>query len=78
MFCFARAGETFIGISHNHTPAANGDRRCFFWMPGTKVATTDLLAFRAQRLVVSIIVCGDSLTYIGADEQERRVPLSAP
>lgn len=76
--CLAKSGDTFIGISHNHPPDGNGDRRCFFHFPGTSVPTTDLRSFREQKMLVSIIVCGDSLTYITSDEQEHRTSLGVP
>ena len=75
MICPVAVGLAFVGISHNHTIQDDGTRHCWFRFPGTEVPTSDLRSFREAKMLVSIIVCGDTLTYITTDERERHTTL---
>ena len=59
-----------VGMIHSHPKAQS----CWYYFPGTQVATSDLAVVRAPALSVDAIMCGDTLVWIGRDVQERRMP----
>jgi hypothetical protein len=60
-----------VGMIHSHPNA----KSCWYYFPGTQVATSDYQSFVRQPYPVDAIMCGDTLVWIGRDYQERRVPL---
>jgi hypothetical protein len=60
-----------VGTIHKHP----GGERCFYYFPGTKVASSDAQSFGLQACPVDAILCGDSLVWINRASIERRFPL---
>jgi hypothetical protein len=58
---------------HSHP----GAKSCWYYFPGTQVATSDLQSFAQQPYLVDAIMCGDTIVWIGRDYVERRVSLRA-
>jgi hypothetical protein len=56
---------------HSHP----GAKSCWYYFPGTQVATSDLQSFAQQPYPVDAIMCGDTLVWIGRDFRERRIAL---
>src|SRR2546426_359636 len=61
-----------VGMIHSHP----GGERCFYYFPGTEVASSDAESFARQRYPVDAIMCGDSIVWIGRDRAERQVRLA--
>src|SRR2546426_5253486 len=61
-----------VGMIHSHP----GGGRCFYYFPGTQVATSDAESFARQPYPVDAIMCGDSIVWIGRDRAERQVRLA--
>ena len=60
-----------IGMIHSHPKAQS----CWYYFPGTQVATSDFQSFVRQPYPVDAIMCGDTLVWIGRDFRERRVAI---
>jgi Prokaryotic homologs of the JAB domain len=61
-----------VGVIHSHP----GGERCFYYFPGTEVASSDALSFGRQPYPVDAIMCGDSVVWISRDRSERQVRLA--
>jgi hypothetical protein len=61
-----------VGIIHSHP----GGERCFYYFPGTEVATSDAESFARQPYVVDAIMCGDSVVWISRDRAQRQLRLA--
>jgi len=61
---------------HSHP----GGERCFYYFPGTRLATSDGLSFALQPYPVDAIMCGDRIVWIGRDlvEQQQSLGASGP
>jgi len=62
-----------VGMIHSHP----GGQRCFYYFPGTRLATSDGHAFGLQPYPVDAIMCGDRIVWIGRDLVEQQQPLGA-
>lgn len=62
-----------VGVIHSHP----GGERCFYYFPGTQVATSDAASFGRQTYPVDAIMCGDSIVWISRDKTQRQVRLAA-
>ena len=62
-----------VGIIHSHP----GGERCFYYFPGTQVASSDAESFERQPYPVDAIMCGDSIVWINRDNTQRQVRLAA-
>src|SRR3989454_8926257 len=62
-----------VGIIHRHP----GGERCFYYFPGTQVASSDAESFGRQPYPVDAIMCGDSIVWISRDNTQRQVRLAA-
>lgn len=69
--CEASGWTGTVGMIHSHP----GAKSCWYYFPGTQVATSDLQSFAQQPYPVDAIMCGDTIVWIGRDFVERRVPL---
>ncbi|OLD93722.1 MAG: hypothetical protein DMD31_00875 [Gemmatimonadetes bacterium] len=61
-----------VGMIHSHP----GGERCFYYFPGTQVASSDAESFARQPYPVDAIMCGDSIVWIGRDRAQRQVRLA--
>jgi len=71
--CEAAGWSSTIGMIHSHP----GGENCWYYFPGTVVATSDAQSFAGQSYAVDAIMCGDHIVWIGRDRQERRLSLLA-
>src|SRR3989442_10677355 len=62
-----------VGLIHSHP----GGERCFYYFPGTQVASSDTESFGRQPYPVDAIMCGDSIVWISRDKTQRQVRLAA-
>jgi len=62
-----------VGMIHSHP----GGERCFYYFPGTQVATSDARSFALQPYPVDAIMCGDRIVWIGRDLVEQQQPPGA-
>jgi hypothetical protein len=62
-----------VGVIHSHP----GGERCFYYFPGTQVASSDAESFGRQPYPVDAIMCGDSIVWINRERTERHVRLAA-
>jgi len=70
--CEAAGWSGTVGIIHTHP----GGERCFYYFPGTQVASSDARSFGLQAYPVDAIMCGDSVVWIGRDQQEHPLRLA--
>ncbi len=61
-----------VGVIHSHP----GGERCFYYFPGTQVATSDAASFGRQPYPVDAIMCGDSIVWVNRDLVQRELPLT--
>jgi hypothetical protein len=61
-----------VGMIHSHPEG----ERCFYYFPGTQVASSDAASFARQPYPVDAIMCGDSIVWIGRDGTQRQVRLA--
>jgi len=61
-----------VGMIHSHP----GGERCFYYFPGTEVASSDAESFVRQSYPVDAIMCGDSIVWISRDRAQRQVRLA--
>src|SRR5216117_3973845 len=52
-----------VGVIHSHPQG----ERCFYYFPGTQVATSDAASFAQQPYAVDAIMCGDRVVWINRD-----------
>src|SRR2546422_3762336 len=62
-----------VGMIHSHP---SGDR-CWYYFPGTQVASSDGQSFAGQPYPVDAIMCGDHVAWINRDMAEAQLPLVA-
>ena len=61
-----------VGMIHSHP----GGERCFYYFPGTQVASSDAESFARQPYPVDAIMCGDSIVWLSRDRAQRQVRLA--
>src|SRR2546430_8087102 len=61
-----------VGMIHSHP----GGERCFYYFPGTQVASSDAESFARQPYPVDAIMCGDRIVWIGRDHAQRQLRLT--
>ena len=61
-----------VAVIHSHP----GGERCFYYFPGTRVATSDAASFARQPYPVDAIMCGDRVVWISRDMAEQQLPLT--
>lgn len=71
--CEAAGWQGTVGMIHSHP----GGERCFYYFPGTQVASSDAAAFAQQPYPVDAIMCGDSIVWISRDQAQQHVRLAA-
>src|SRR5213083_605629 len=62
-----------VGVIHSHP----GGERCWYYFPGTQVASSDGQSFASQPYPVDAIMCGDHVVWINRDMAEAQLPLAA-
>src|SRR5213082_1554532 len=60
-----------VGVIHSHPQG----ERCWYFFPGTQVATSDAQSFGRQPYPVDGIMCGDRVVWISRDMVQQQVPL---
>src|SRR5437899_12056591 len=60
-----------VGMIHSHP-----GERCFYFFPGTRVASSDAQSFALQAYSVDAIMCGDSVVWVNRDLVQRELPLT--
>jgi JAB domain-containing protein similar to deubiquitination enzymes len=60
-----------VGVIHSHP---NGER-CWYYFPGTQVASSDAQSFLRQPYPVDAIMCGDTLVWIDRELRQRQIRL---
>lgn len=60
-----------VGVIHSHP----GGERCYYYFPGTSVASADAESFARQPYPVDAIMCGDGIVWINRDMVQRSLPL---
>jgi len=60
-----------VGMIHSHPTG----ERCYYFFPGTEVASSDAQSFARQPYAVDAIMCGDRVVWISRDMVEQQVPL---
>src|SRR5438128_9419978 len=60
-----------VGMIHSHPSG----ERCWYFFPGTQVASSDGVSFARQRYPVDAIMCGAYVAWVGRDMQQHQVPL---
>ena len=71
--CEAAGWSPTIGMIHSHPDG----ERCWYYFPGTEVASSDGQAFARQPYAVDAIMCGEHIVWIGRDKAERQLRLVA-
>ena len=61
-----------VGMIHSHP----GGERCFYFFPGTRVASSDAQSFAMQSYAIDAIMCGDSIVWVNRDLVQRELPLT--
>jgi hypothetical protein len=69
--CEAAGWSGTVGVIHSHP---HGER-CFYYFPGTRVASSDAQSFTLQRYPVDAIMCGDSVVWIGRTLEQHSLRL---
>ena len=62
-----------VGMIHSHPSG----ERCWYFFPGTQVASSDGQSFAGQPYPVDAIMCGDHVVWINRDMAEAQLPLVA-
>jgi hypothetical protein len=60
-----------VGMIHSHP----GGERCFYYFPGTEVASSDAASFAWQPYPIDAIMCGDSIVWISRDHAQHQLSL---
>jgi hypothetical protein len=63
-----------VGMIHSHPDG----ERCWYYFPGTRVASSDAQSFGRQPYPVDAIMCGDRVVWISRDMVQQQVPLVHP
>jgi hypothetical protein len=58
-----------VGMIHSHP----GGERCWYYFPGTEVASSDGQSFARQRYPVDAIMCGDRVVWVSRDLVQQQV-----
>ena len=58
-----------VGVIHSHPSG----ERCWYFFPGTQVATSDAVSFGRQPYPVDAIMCGDRVVWISRDMAQQQV-----
>jgi hypothetical protein len=53
-------------------------QRCWYYFPGTRVASSDAHSFARQAYPVDAIMCGNRVVWLSRDMVQQQVPLSDP
>lgn len=70
--CEEAGWQGTIGVIHSHP----GGDRCFYFFPGTQVASSDAQSFALQSYSVDAIMCGDSIVWVNRDLVQRELLLA--
>jgi len=70
--CEEAGWQGTVGVIHSHP----GGKRCFYFFPGTRVASSDAHSFALQSYSVDAIMCGDSVVWVNRDLVQRKLPLT--
>lgn len=62
-----------VGMIHSHP----GGQRCWYYFPGTQVASSDAQSFGRQPYPVDAIMCGDRVVWVSRDMVQQEVLLGA-
>src|SRR2546425_6775880 len=62
-----------VGMIHSHPSG----ERCWYFFPGTQVASSDGQSFLRQPYPIDAIMCGDHVAWINRDMAEAQLPLVA-
>ena len=71
--CEEAGWQGTVGMIHSHP----GGERCFYFFPGTRVASSDAQSFAMQSYAIDAIMCGDSIVWVNRDLVQRELPLTA-
>lgn len=63
-----------VGMIHSHPSG----ERCWYYFPGTEVASSDAQSFARQPYPVDAIMCGDKVVWIGRDMVQRQIRVAGP
>ncbi len=63
-----------VGMIHSHPDG----QRCWYYFPGTRVASSDAHSFARQAYPVDAIMCGNSVVWLSRDLVQQQVRLSDP
>src|SRR5207302_7887948 len=63
-----------VSVIHSHPTG----ERCWYFFPGTQVATSDAQSFGRQPYPVDAIMCGDRVVWISRDLAQQQVHLVEP
>jgi hypothetical protein len=63
-----------VGTIHSHPDG----QRCWYYFPGTRVASSDAHSFARQPYPVDAIMCGNRVVWLSRDMVEQQVRLSDP
>jgi hypothetical protein len=72
--CEAAGWAGTVGMIHSHPDA----QRCWYYFPGTRVASSDAHSFLRQAYPVDAIMCGNRVVWLSRDMVEQQVGLSDP
>src|SRR2546429_6910946 len=61
-----------VGMIHSHPSG----ERCWYFFPGTQVASSDGQSFLRQPYPIDAIMCGDQVVWISRDMVQRQLPLT--
>src|SRR6266851_956346 len=70
--CEQAGWQGTVGMIHSHP----GGERCFYFFPGTRVASSDAQSFAMQSYAIDAIMCGDSIVWVNRDLVQRELPLT--
>jgi len=63
-----------VGVIHSHPDG----QRCWYYFPGTRVASSDAHSFARQPYPVDAIMCGNRVVWLSRDMVQQQVRLSDP
>jgi hypothetical protein len=63
-----------VGMIHSHPDG----QRCWYYFPGTRVASSDAHSFARQAYPVDAIMCGNRVVWLSRDMEQQQVRLSDP
>jgi len=70
--CEEAGWQGTVGMIHSHP----GGERCFYFFPGTRVASSDAQSFAMQSYAIDAIMCGDSIVWVNRDLVQRELPIT--